>query len=413
MRNASPLLLLLIAYGAFIVIGAPDGVLNIAWTYMQGTFEVSLSDIGVLLGVSMAGRLLTTFISGPVSVRLGMGPFLLIGALLIGGGLLGYVLAPSWIMLLIASFVAAMGAGVIDAGLNTFVAANYSAGPLNWLHAAFGIGVTLGPPIATFAIFNLDGVLIPGLDGWRAGYLIVAALPLALIVALLLTLRSWTIREPESDLTHLPAGSQRGVSLVETLRIPMALLMMALFFVYGGAEIGAGQLSNTLFTEGRGVDQETATFWISMYWGTFTVGRLLMGAIADRISNTLILRISMIGGVIGAALLWLNVTEIVGFIGLALMGFAFAPIFAVLIAETPRRVGRRHAANAIGFQVGVTGLGGAILSGIVGVLAESTGVEAIGLSLCVITLMVLALHEYILRRDAQAHVDIALASSGD
>ena len=140
-RKNGPLSLLLIAYYTFIVIGMPNGILNIVWIYMQPTFSVTLSSLGLLLGVSTLGYLMSSFMSGRVIGRLGVGNGLLLGCTLGALGMMNYILAPTWVIFLTLSFLASLGAGILDAGLNTFISANYSVGRLNWLHAAFGLSL--------------------------------------------------------------------------------------------------------------------------------------------------------------------------------------------------------------------------------------------------------------------------------
>lgn len=66
-----------------------------------------------------------------------------------------------------------------------------------------------------------------------------------------------------------------------------------------------------------------------------------------------------------------------GLLGVALVGFAIAPVFPGLISGTGERVTPRHAANTIGMQIGAAGLGVATLPGLVGVLAQQTSLEMI------------------------------------
>ena len=104
---------------------------------------------------------------------------------------------------------------------------------------------------------------------------------------------------------------------------------------------------------------------------------MLMGLLAIRMGDKSLLNVSFILSVIGALLLFLNLHETLTFIGLLAIGFGLAAIFPILILQTAARVGREHAANAIGFQVGCAGLGGAALSGIAGVFAEHVSIESI------------------------------------
>ena len=86
----------------------------------------------------------------------------------------------------------------------------------------------------------------------------------------------------------------------------------------------------------------------------------------------------MAGAAVGAALLWWNPPQLPGYLALGLIGLALAPIFPLLIADTPARVGRQLAPHAVGFQVSAAGLGFAVLPLLIGVSAERVGLEIIG-----------------------------------
>ncbi|NDJ61519.1 MAG: MFS transporter, partial [Chloroflexi bacterium] len=131
-------------------------------------------------------------------------------------------------------------------------------------------------------------------------------------------------------------------------------------------------------------------------------------------ANLTLLRACMLGGVVGALLLTLSPTPTVGFIGLVVLGFSLAPVFPTLIAETPKRVGRRHAANAIGFQIGVAGLGASILVGFAAWLASAVSPEVIGPFLMIIMLVTFALHERMIAMQMRATTGAAAqTAAGD
>jgi MFS family permease len=73
-----------------------------------------------------------------------------------------------------------LGAGAIDAGLNTYVAAHLSTGLMQWLHASYGIGVASGALLMTMALSTFQS--------WQVGYLM-SYLPEATRPALVLTPR--------------------------------------------------------------------------------------------------------------------------------------------------------------------------------------------------------------------------------
>jgi fucose permease len=90
-----------------------------------------------------------------------------------------------------------------------------------------------------------------------------------------------------------------------------------------------------------------------------------------------LVRGSLLLGLFGAGLVWWNPTEAVSLFGVAVVGFAIAPVFPGLVSGTSDRVSPEHAANTIGMQVSAAGLGGAVLPGFVGWLAERLSLEVV------------------------------------
>jgi fucose permease len=165
------------------------------------------------------------------------------------------------------------------------------------------------------------------------------------------------------------------------------------FFVYTGLEAAAGTWAYSLFTEARGVSVMTAGMWGSVYWGALTIGRLLAGVVVHVVSVPRLLRLCLLHLALGATLLWLNLTDTLSFLGLALMGLSCAPIFPCLIATTPQRLGEAHTANGVGLQVAAAVLGQSLLPSLVGVLARHHGLEVIGPALLASALGLLGLYE--------------------
>jgi fucose permease len=105
--------------------------------------------------------------------------------------------------------------------------------------------------------------------------------------------------------------------------------------------------------------------------------------------------------ILAAGLLWANI-PVVSWLALAVMGLAFAPIFPILIAETPARLGHAQAANAIGLQVAAAVAGGAALPALLGVLAARVSLEVLCPALLVAGVAQLVLHEVLTRRTPAA-----------
>lgn len=379
-----------LAYLSFIVLALPDGLLGVAWPSIRDTFHLSLDALGALLIATRIGYLAASFSNGRIATRYGIGLLLLAGMGAKTLGLLGYTIAPTWLVMVLVGVLVGIGGGAIDAGMNTYFAMNYSPRLMNWLHASFGLGATLGPALLT-TIFLLG-------HSWRWGYAIAAIIQGGLMLCFLATRRDWQDVQSQGTDDGQRAPSFKASSL-ETLKLPAIWLSIGLFFLYAGVEVTAGQWSYSLFTESRSISVSTAGFWVSVYWGSFTAGRIFYGFVANRIQVLSALRFSMLTAIGAGLLIWWNITDTIGFLGLALMGFALAPVFPLLVTATPERLGKENAANAIGFQVGAASLGIAVLPGLAGVLAERWTLEVTGPFLVTTSLLLFLLHEVLIVQD--------------
>jgi fucose permease len=386
-QRPSRVLLVGVAFASFVGIGLPGGVLGVAWPSIRTSFGLSLDAIGALLTAQTAGYLLVSFNNGRILSRLRTGWFLAIGSMVGGLGLLGYALASTWEVMVLCGVLAGMGSGAIDAAMNTYFAAHYGPSLMNWLHACFGIGAAVGPAIAT-ALLN------SGL-AWQWAYGLVAVVQALLGAGFALTSPRWLPVEPEHSTAQAPAAAR---TIVDTLKLPAVWLSITLFFVFTGLEGSGGQWPYTLFTEARSIRPATAGLWVSVYWASLTIGRILFGIAARYASSVSLLRASMLGAAWGAVLIWWNPSDGLSFMGLAIMGFSLAPIFPLSISNTPKQLGPAHAANAIGLQVAAASLGLAALPGLGGVLAENLGLESIGPFLVVLAVIMVLLHESAVRR---------------
>lgn len=376
--TARPVLLLTLCYVAFIFLGLPDALLSIAWPTMSREFGWSIESLGTLLIGGTLGYTSSSFMAGSAMDRFGIAGLLIGSTILTAISLILFVATPYGWTLPLCAFVAGLGGGGIDAGLNAYVDEHYSERIMQWLHASFGIGVTVGPLIMTASLVHL------GL--WRPGYIFVLILVLLMLVAFVYFRGLWEPaqhKKPEHERTV-------GPTLVETLKQPGTWFGTLSFFFYVGAEMGAGLWAFTLLTEGRGVDTVQAGFWVSIYWGSFTVGRVVAGVFAGRFAAKQLTFAGVVLSLVGAVLFALGVPGPGGAYALAILGFAYAPIFPALISTTDRRVEKRFVSRVVGMQVAFAGMGMLVLPPLAGVIASATSFESIPLFILALTLMLAA-----------------------
>ena len=378
---------ILLAWLAFIAIGIPGGAFGVAWPSMRDTWDLPTASLGILLLALTGGYLTGAFVSGRVVTRLGMGSTLIVSSGIAFCGLLGFGLAPGWLSLIAAGFLLGIGQGTLDAGLNLYFANHFNSRMMNWLHASFSVGATLGPFIVQ---------LTSSTDlGWRIVWLAIALGHLLLCIAYYFTRAGW-------HLSGIPAevSTNDTPSMKATLRRPAVLLGMALFFVFVGIETTAGSWSFTLFTETRVIDSALAATWVGLYWGSFALGRIVFGIVADKLPAVPSIRVLLFAVLIGSLMFSLRTSEATSLAGLLLIGFAQSPIFPLLITATPQRLGADHATNAIGFQISAAGLGIAGLPALVGFIASFSSFEILGPFLALSALLSLLLFQLIVRNGA-------------
>ncbi|MFN2214272.1 MAG: MFS transporter [Anaerolineales bacterium] len=383
--KANPLVL---AYLAFVVLGLPVSLIGVAWPTLRAELSLPLDALGLLLVSTTIGYLTSSFIIARLISRYGIGSLLISSSLLSAVALIGYTIVPSWTVIIVMGAISGFGSGVIDAGLNTYLAAEYDESQMQWLHASFGFGATLSPLLMTASL-----VLFAS---WRPAYIFLGTLFAVMAILFFLTLNAWKRPKHLSTEINESEDTPRGLMdyntpLWETLLRIVTWISILMFMIYTGAEFTLGNWTYTLFTEGRGVSPELAGLWAGGFWATFTLGRVFAAIYAHRIRLNVMMYGAMVLALVGSVLFWWNPVAIVGVGGVFVVGFAMAPVFPGLVSSTGQRVGKRHAGNTIGIQISAAGLGGALLPALAGVLAARISLEIIPVVLSVSLIGVLIL----------------------
>lgn len=362
--------LLGLAYLGFISLGLPDALLGVGWPSMRATFGVSIEAVGLILTVGVTGYLMSSVSTGFALAKLGVGRLLAGSTGLVALGLAAYAAAPVFALVLVGAVLVGLGSGAIDAGLNVYAAEHFGARHMNWLHASFGFGATLGPLVMT-------SVLGAGL-GWRWGYGLTAAVQGMLAVAFAVTARSWSSDSPPPTETEPPRGA---------LTLPTVWLGAVTFALYTGTEVAVALWTFTLLTDGRHLSTAVAGTCVSAYWGALFAGRIAYGAVADRLPAAKAL-VGCLGGMVAGALVAvLSAPAPVTVFGVMLIGLFAAPVFPLLTLTTADRVGADLAGPAVGLQIGAASLGAVICPAVIGLLVGRHGTGVIAPSFVVLALL--------------------------
>lgn len=360
--------LLIIIYLAFISLGLPDSLLGAAWPVMQGDLGAPLETAGLLFMTIACGTIISSLVSGRILKRYGTGKVTFVSVLMTAVALLGFHFAPSIIWLMVCAVPLGLGAGAVDTGLNDYVAVNYKARHMSWLHCFWGVGATLGPIIMA--------QFISGDSSWRNGYFLIAAIQFALVIILFFTLPLWKkvkinrndrILEESDELKDVINEKETNNKPLQTKGVKWALTT---FFFYCGVEATVGLWGSSFLVNVKGISVATAAGWISFYYAGITVGRLITGFVTYKVTNRSLIRWGQLLALSGAIILVLPLPSAFSFVGFIIVGLGLAPIFPCMLHETPTRFGKEHSQTIMGYQMAFAYTGTTFMPPLLGFMAS-------------------------------------------
>jgi len=362
--------LLALIYLAFISLGLPDGVLGVAWPAMRASLGQPVQAAGLVSLIATGCAALSGFASGMVLRHVGTGTVVVVSGLLTGLALLGFAAAPSFAWILLLAVPLGFGAGAVDAGLNHFVAAHYSARHMNWLHGCWGIGATLGP-------FVMGAALLGGARGWQDGYWQLALVQLGLALVFLCSLRLWR-HAPTGPGDGMDAAAVRPAGADAGTPHWAPWLAASQFFVYATVEVGTGLWAASILVDGRGFAPQTAGWWVGCFFGAIMAGRFTIGLVAARLGNRRLVWVGLLTAMLGACVFAVpGLPPALSLGGLVLMGLGGAPVYPSLMHETTRRFNAGLARRVVGWQVAFASLGSALGPPALGLLGAQAGLGTI------------------------------------
>lgn len=369
-------LLLVVIYIVFISLGLPDSLFGASWPVIHldyGINESFASFYGIITGACTGG---VSFISGKLIRKFGTGKVTLISTMLTVVGLFIMSFAPNIVIMMLGAVVLGYGAGVIDTALNNFVSLHYKSQHMNWLHACWGVGVTISPLI-------MPAFLSTDTGSWRNGYRVVALLQLSIGIIIALTLNKWKIVKENFSQED---STEQQKSLIEILRIKGVATSILSQGLYCSMEFTIGTWGASYLVNVYALQPDEAAKWISLYFCGIMIGRIISGFISIKTSDNTMIRGGIAVSGVGMILLALPLGEI-SFFGLLLIGIGFGPIFPSILHSVPERFGKEYSADITGFHMGgAYGIGFAIqlIFGFVATATTFNIMPFVLLALCVL-----------------------------
>lgn len=188
------------------------------------------------------------------------------------------------------------------------------------------------------------------------------------------------------------------MSLKEIIQIPGAKAIFVTFFCYCALEQTAGLWASSYLVLYKGVNEETAATYASLFFIGITIGRGISGFMTMKFNDRQMIRFgqSIIG--IGITALLLPFGHLFSLTGLILVGLGCAPIYPCIIHSTPIHFGAGKSQAMIGVQMACAYVGTCIMPPIFGLIANHINVALLPVYLFLILILMIYMHETLLRK---------------
>lgn len=357
-------LLLSAVFIGYFVFGLSENMKGPALPRIQEEFSISELQIGFVLSLNSIGFLLACSFAGLIVRWIGLRAALLLafGGMAASGVLFGMsnglaTFAAVFFFLNVCNGLLEIALGFSTARLFT----KNTGFMMNVSHFFYGFSSMAAPLAATFlmgwSLFGAEGAL-----GWRGMFIVMLAL---CAVPMLPTA---VARFPQEASGEAQQGTWRSMA-----KDPIAWSVVVMLTLGVTAEMAAGGWLVNYLEKSYGWENVRASGMLSAFFLCFTVARLVLGPVTDRIGYVKsVVIFAGFSGLCTCAAVWTG--EAAAWL-LALAGLGIGPVYPTVMAF----LAKRYAGNsdtAITFTVTMIGVFGVLGNFLIGAITDGFGYRA-------------------------------------
>jgi fucose permease len=306
----------LIMCGVLFTAGLTIAAIGPSLPALAAQIGVDVAALGGLFTAFSAGGMIAQLGVARASRRFGQRVTLAVSMLLMCAGCLAIAQGIGLLAMFGAALLGGFGFGGVMATGNTLVAQLFPSGStaaLNGINLFFGVGSIVGPSLAAAANTRFSA---PQIALWVGAGAIATLSPVVL------------------GAVGNSAGAKTSVRVGGRPAAPVrSWLLGFLLLVYTGTEIGFGAWLALYMITSAAMDVAGAALVVSGFWLAMTSSRALVAAFGARISAHSLLRLCLVGLLLGGAVLALGVGNIaLTLAGALLFGISCGPVFPTVVA---------------------------------------------------------------------------------
>ena len=355
-------LLLAVIYLIFISLGLPDSLLGSGWPKMQAVFSVPSSYAGYVSMTISFMTIISALLSPRMIKHFHTKWIAIVSIGLTIAGLLGFSMCSQYWMLFIFAIPYGLGAGVIDASVNHYVANNYSGSVMNFLHCFYGVGAVISPYIMALALKYAR---------WNEGYSWTSYIQMFILFVCIISLPLWKTNGKEEEEDH-----SDSVGIKEALKVPAVIFTLIAFYAYCAGEATCFLWTPSYFAGTKsGLSAETIASFGSLIFGGLMLGRLISGFISNKLGDRRLIRIGIFVELLGIIMVFLLVESyMVAAAGFVVIGTGMGPVYPAIQHMAPANFGKKYSAAVIGLQMAAAYVGSTFMPMIFGLLQQKIGI---------------------------------------
>ena len=359
------ILLLIIIYIVFISLGLPDSLVGATWPAVSQSLGISEDFQGILTFTISLCTIVSSFLTPFLVKQLKAKGVIIISILFTCIGLICISYSPNFLCLVLSGIPLGLGAGAIDSTLNNYVALNYKAIHLNWLHAFWGVGASISPLIC--------GAFLTDINGWRNAALCLAIIQSCIWLLCVISIKVWNKAELQFEKREegeKEVGESKG--FLKTIRIAGVVPALIGFFCYIAIEQTTALWFSSMCVFELGVNEDLAATWASLFYFGIMGGRILSGLFSLKINDKNLIRIGQGVILVGAILMCLTFNVYILPVGLVIIGLGCGPVYPSIIHSTPTRFGKVNSQSVMSIQMGCSYIANVTIAPFFGIIGKNT-----------------------------------------